>query len=418
MSTGQGADPVFPGCGRLPVDGWPLWRVAGHARVSSLMGEVRINTELVRNSAVAPVRTFALAGVGIVLVLLFPVGCGQGREGAKGGPGPKTAVVTAVSVEGVDLPRVVEAVGTLQGWEEVTVSAEVSGVVERVLADLGDVVQAGQPLVQISVKELGAAFERAEGALARAEAQAEEAARRRARAEELNKRGLISRQDAEGLESEDRAARAAVKERRGEMEIARVRLANATIRAPIAGQIRRRIVSAGEFIEDKKPVMVLVSSHPLKLSVQVPERFAGEVRAGQPVEVSVEAYPGKTFGGKVTRVAPAVAVESRSFGVEAEVPNKGGVLKAGSFAKAAIRTRTDRNVPVVPESAVLTLAGASKVFVAEGGKARARNVETGRRTDGRIEIAKGVKPGERVLVSGHARVSDGDAIDEKKEVLR
>lgn len=328
-----------------------------------------------------------------------------------------SAVKTA-PVEGMDLPRTVETVGTLQGWEEVTVSAEVSGVVEKVLADLGDGVQAGQPLVQISIKELGAAFERAEGAFARAEAQAEEVARRRARAEELNKRGLISRQDAEGLESEDRAARAAVKERRGEMEIARVRLANATIRAPIAGQVRRRIVSAGEFIEEKKPVMVLVSSHPLKLSVQVPERFAGEVRVGQPVEISVEAYPGKTFAGKVTRVGPAVAVESRSFGVEAEVPNRGGILKAGSFAKASIRTRTDRNVPVVPEAAVLTLAGSGKVFVAEGGKARARNVETGRRIDGKIEIAKGVKIGERILVSGHARLSDGDAIEENRDRLR
>lgn len=367
-------------------------------------------SSLAGGSASRLVRT---AGWGILLFLA--IGCGQGGDSSKGAPGPKTAAVKTAPIEGMDLPRTVEAVGTLQGWEEVTVSAEVSGVVEKVLADLGDGVQAGQPLVQISIKELGAAFERADGALARAEAQADEIARRRTRAEDLFKRGLISRQDAEGLESEDRAARAAVKEKRGEMEIARVRLANATIRAPIPGQVRRRIVSAGEFIEEKKPVLVLVSGHPLKLSVQVPERFAGEVRAGQPVEVSVEAYPGKTFGGKVTRVAPAVAVESRSFSVEAEVPNKGGVLKAGSFAKAAIRTRTDRNVPVVPESAVLTLAGSSKVFVAEGGKARSRDVETGRRIDGRIEIGKGVKPGERVLVSGHQRLSDGDPIGEKEK---
>lgn len=346
------------------------------------------------------------------LSLLVAAGCGKKDGSPKAGPG--AAAVTTAVVAGIDLPRIVEAVGTLQGWEEVTVSAEVPGVVEKVLVDLGDAVQAGQPLVQISTKELGAAFERAEGALARAEAQGEEIARRRVRAEDLFKRGLISRQDAEGLESEDRAARAAVRERRGEMEIARVRLANATIMAPIGGLVRRRIVSAGEFIEDKKPVMVLVSSHPLKLSVQIPERFAGEVRAGQQAEVSVEAFSGRTFAGRVTRVAPAVSVESRSFAVEAEIPNRGGALKAGSFAKAAIRTRMDRNVPVVPEAAVLTQAGVSRVFVADGGNARARAVEIGRRIDGKIEIVKGVRPGESVLVSGHARLSDGDAIEEKK----
>ncbi|OGW60475.1 MAG: hypothetical protein A2V83_09215 [Nitrospirae bacterium RBG_16_64_22] len=345
------------------------------------------------------------------LSLLVAAGCGKKDGSPKTGPGA-AAVKTAV-IAGVDLPRTVEAVGTLQGWEEVTVSAEVPGVIEKVHVDLGDAVSEGQPLVQISTKELRAAFERAEGAAVRAEAQAEEAARRRARAEELHKRGLISRQDAEGLDADARAANAAVREKKGDLDVARVRLDNATIRAPISGSVRRRNVSAGEFIEDKKPVMVLVSSHPLKLSVQVPERYVAEVRPGQPVEVSVEAIPGRTFSGKVTRVAPAIVVESRAFAVEAEVPNKGGVLKAGSFAKAAIRTRIDRGVSAVPEAAVLTQAGTSKVFVVESGKARARAVETGRRIDGRIEIVKGVKPGERVLVSGHARLSDGDAVEEK-----
>ena len=116
-------------------------------------------------------------------------------------------------------------------------------------------------------------------------------------------------------------------------------------------------------------------------------------------------------------MAPAVAVESRSFGVEAEVPNKGGVLKAGSFAKAAIRTRTDRNVPVVPESAVLTLAGASKVFVAEGGRPAPG---TWRRAAGPTAGSRSRRASSPASASSFPAtpVSDGDAIDEKKEVLR
>jgi RND family efflux transporter MFP subunit len=321
--------------------------------------------------------------------------------------------VAAAAVEGRDLPLMIEAVGTLQGWEEVTVSSEVPGTIDRVFVDLGDHVKQGQPLVAISPKELRAAYERAEGALARAQAQAEEANRRRARGEEIYKRGILSRQDVEGLGAEDRMAQAAVRERQGEMEIARVRLNEAVIRASIAGYVRRRLVSAGEFIEDKKPVMVLVTPHPLKLVAQVPERYAGEVRGGQAVEVAVEAYPGRTFPGKVTRVGPAVAVESRTFAVEAEVPNKERLLKPGSFAKAAIRVRTDTAVPVIPEAALLTLAGVKKVFVAEGEIARARQVETGRRLNGILEIRSGLKVGERVLVTGHAKLSDGDPIEVK-----
>ncbi len=342
--------------------------------------------------------------MGLALLLWGVSACGKGGNSTAE---PKPTPVAAAAVEGRDLPLTIEAVGTLQGWEEVTVSSEVPGTIDRVLVDLGDQVKQGQPLVAISPKELRAAHERAEGALA----QAEEAARRRARGETLYQRGILARQDVEGLEAEDRMAQAAVRERQGERELARVRLNEAVIRAPIAGYVRRRLVSAGEFIEDKKPVLVLVTPHPLKLAAQVSERYAGEVRAGQAVEVVVEAYPDRTFPGKVTRVGPAVAVESRTFAVEAEVPNKDRLLKPGSFAKAAIRVRMEAGVPVIPEAALLTLAGVKKVFVAEGGTARARPVETGRRLNGMWEVRSGLKVGERVLVSGHAWLSDGDPIE-------
>lgn len=125
-----------------------------------------------------PRLTVSLTVTAMALLLFGVSGC---AKGGNSNAGPKPAPVAAAAVEGRDLPLMIEAVGTLQGWEEVTVSSEVSGTIDRVFVDLGDHVKPGQPLVAISPKELRAAHERAEGALARAQAQAEEAARRRAR---------------------------------------------------------------------------------------------------------------------------------------------------------------------------------------------------------------------------------------------
>ena len=112
------------------------------------------------------------------------------------------------------------------------------------------------------------------------------------------------------------------------------------------------------------------------------------------MHVEVEAYPGQTFPGQITRVSPSVDVESRSFQVEASVPNPKGLLKPGFFAKASILVAAERNVPFVPEEAVASFAGIVKVYAIVDGKAEERRVKTGVRRDGRVEILEGVKVGE------------------------
>ena len=118
-----------------------------------------------------------------------------------------------------------------------------------------------------------------------------------------------------------------------------------------------------------------------------------ELAVGRPVRVEVEAYPGRKFAGTITRVSPAVDVESRTFTVEASVPNPGEVLKPGFFAKASIVIGMERNVPFVPEEAVVTFAGIVKVYVIAEGKTEERRVTTGQRRDGWVEILEGVKVG-------------------------
>jgi membrane fusion protein (multidrug efflux system) len=128
------------------------------------------------------------------------------------------------------------------------------------------------------------------------------------------------------------------------------------------------------------------------------------------VQIEVEAYANQTFPSTITRISPSVDVESRSFTVEASVPNPKGLLKPGFFAKASILTGTQKDVPFVPEEAVASFAGIVKVYVIADGKAEERRVKTGARTDGRVEILEGVKVGETVATSNLSQLATGTAV--------
>ena len=197
---------------------------------------------------------------------------------------------------------------------------------------------------------------------------------------------------------------------RGQNAATRKRLQDTDVVSPITGFVRKRLVNVGETFKEKTPLMSLVATHTLKLQGDVPERFAPQIEVGRTVRVEVEAFPGQTFPGAITRVSPTVDVESRSFGVEASVPNPKGVLKAGFFAKALILTGTGKNAPFVPEDAVASFAGIVKVYVIADGKAEERRVKTGVRQDSRVEILEGVKVGETVATSSLSQLATGTAV--------
>jgi RND family efflux transporter MFP subunit len=226
--------------------------------------------------------------------------------------------------------------------------------------------------------------------------------------------GLASLRAAEAQFESDRAAaknaEANVEQARAALELARKRLQDTDIVAPFDGSVRKRLVNVGETYKEKTPLMTLVATQALKLQGEVPERFAPQIAVGRPVKVEVEAHPGRSFGGTITRVSPAVDVESRTFTVEASIPNPGGVLKPGFFAKASILIGTERNVSFVPEEAVVSFAGIVKVYVIAQDKAEERRVVTGQRTEGWVEILEGVKPGETVATSSLSQLATGTAV--------
>jgi RND family efflux transporter MFP subunit len=185
-------------------------------------------------------------------------------------------------------------------------------------------------------------------------------------------------------------------ERSSGLALARQQLSDTVLSAPIDGAVRERRASVGEFLAAGAPVFGLVRVHPLRLRVAVPERDAPSVRVGQTVRVLLEGDTA-AHAGRVARLSPSIQEQNRTLIVEAEVANREGKLRPGSFARAEIVVEADRTAVMVPAPAVVTFAGLEKVFVVKDGKAVEKRIRTGRRSGDRVEILEGVAAGEPVV---------------------
>src|SRR5262249_9692797 len=138
-----------------------------------------------------------------------------------------------------------------------------------------------------------------------------------------------------------RSLKAQLQDRRAAFELAQKKLADAIVRAPVAGSVSERLVQPAEFIREHTPVATIVQVNPLKLKTAIQERYAGLIRPGQVVEFTVEAFPDREFTGKIAYVSPAVDQATRTFPVEAMVDNNDRLLKPGFFAKGVAQVRVD-----------------------------------------------------------------------------
>jgi len=375
-------------------------------------------------------------------------GAGRGGRGNRGGA---AAVATeTVTVERMSIQREVDLSGTLLSPDQARVSSEVAGIVRDVPVQLGTEVRAGDALVRLEPRELQLALDRAEGQLHQIEAQlginrtqdkqppgddqiasVRQAAANRddarntfKRAQQLHDRGLMSQVDFDTAETRLKVAdanyqaavdnvqalKATLQDRRAAWELAQKKLADAVIKAPVAGAVSERLVQPGEFIRENTPVATIVQVNPLKLKTAIQEKFAGLIHPGQAVAFAVEAFPSRTFGGRVAYVSPAVDQTTRTFPVEALVDNADRVLKPGFFTKGVVRTHVDDNVLAVPDDAISTLAGVSTVYVIENGKARQQQVALGARQEKLVEITSGLKGDELLATTNLSQLATGVSV--------
>jgi membrane fusion protein (multidrug efflux system) len=301
--------------------------------------------------------------------------------------------VSVAKVSQEDVPLRVNVTGTLAAWEEATVSLEAEGRLTELRVDLGDRVQKGSVLARISSEIYRFRKVQAEAELLAAEAEFK-------RLQALVAKDMATRQQLD--ESQRRVGVA-----RANADLAVKQFSDTTLKAPIAGMVSKRMINLGEYVRSGTAAFVIVRTSPLKLRVDVPERYYTNVKVGDSVEASGEALGGRLLQGKVVRISPSVSVDTRSFPVEARFENQDGSVAPGIFARATIQTGNRAQALMVPESAVAAFAGNPRVFVIDGGRARERPIEIAGRFQGRILVSKGVTVGETIASSGVDMLSDG-----------
>jgi membrane fusion protein (multidrug efflux system) len=274
----------------------------------------------------------------------------------------------------------------------------------------------------LRLDEVRAAVARAEANLKLAESQnalAQTTAKRNAA---LLAGGLIpqtvadeARTQADNAANSVLVAGASVAQARAQLALAEKAVADVVVVAPFAGYISQRRVALGEFVQPSTAVVTLLRIDPLRLQLTIPAVQAGQISTGQTVTARVDAFPGKIFEGKITSINPLIAAESRSFIVEARVPNPGGQLKAGMFAVASVdQGRTERAM-LVPKRAVIEDVNTNsfRVFVVDkDNKARVRVVQLAARQNqpDSTKILTGIKEGERVATTNLADLYDGAVV--------
>lgn len=207
------------------------------------------------------------------------------------------------------------------------------GRVGQVFVDEGQTVRRAQPLLQIETEYLKLDVARAEADLRRAEAAATDAGRDLERKKGLAQKGSVSQATFDRSQSGADQADAARQAARAALDLARQRLADATLVSPVDGVVAERRTDVGERLTEGTVAFVVEQTAPLKLRVRVPERYIGAVRTGAPVRATVEAFPGEVFRGTVSLVGGSVDPQSRTFLVEAEFPNRDRRLRPGQFAR-------------------------------------------------------------------------------------
>ena len=340
-------------------------------------------------------KTWILGIAAAALGLMAMAACSKSGEAkAEAGPVPVAALpITVVEAVGEDVQRTIDVTGTLAPWEEATVALEAEGRIVEVRGDLGDPVKKGDVLARVNPVEFQAR-------LVQAEAEQSAATADLARVQQLAAKDMATKQQVDEAKRRGDVARTNV-------DIARKKLGDVVIHAPFDGKIARRLVNLGDFARIGNPAFQLVRVSPLKLKADVAERYAADVKVDDPVEARGEALGRTVLEGKVARIGPSVAQDTRSFPVEARIENADGAVKPGTFARMTIRTSTIGAAVTVPDLAVVLFAGNPRVYVIDGDKARERPVQLGEKVRDRVVISQGLKAGEKVAISGLDVLSDG-----------
>ena len=344
----------------------------------------------------------ATAALLVIAVLVFS-GHSLGVLGGGGSGADPSAAQTAqemppmpVDVDTARRSRIVDyvrATGRVEAVQAIELRPDESGRITRLLFREGQSVAAGTPLVRIDDAMLRAQAERARAERELARQQLDRVLRLRAD-------NAATPADVERAEANARSAEAS-------LAVLELQVERTVVRAPFAGVVGQRFVSAGDYATPATRLLALQTVDPQRVVIEVPERHAESLGPGQSIEFTVAAQPERVFSAEVDFVDPVVDAETRTIVVKATAPNPDHALKAGMFVEARLATDTRPGAVVVREDAIQPLRTANVVWAVVDGTARRRVVQLGTRSEGVVEILSGVDAGELVVVGGLDRMAEG-----------
>ncbi|MET4723682.1 multidrug efflux system membrane fusion protein [Bradyrhizobium japonicum] len=315
---------------------------------------------------------------------------------------PPPTAVSAAEAKSEVVPNLLTAVGGLVAVHQVDVSADVNGRVTEIKFEPGAHVEAGTPLVQF--------FDMPEqGDLANYKAQATVAQLSLDRAKQLASRQF-------GPQATVDNAQAAYDQAMAGIAKTEAVISQKLVRAPFSGDLGVRKVEVGQYLTAGTAIVSLTDLSQLWANFTVTEKDSANLKVGQVVRLKVDAYPGRVFEGKITTIEPQIATDTRNIRVQATIANPEKILKPGMFVTTTVVLPDKPAVITVPETAVdYTLYGDSVFVITEKKEEDGKTslsavrtfVQTGNRIDGRVEIIKGVKPGDKVVAVGQLKLQSG-----------
>jgi RND family efflux transporter MFP subunit len=389
-------------------------------------------------------RSFVLTGA-VVSAALFSAACSGTHTSAATPAEPVAVAVGSAQVQSQSIDRFLRVTGSLAADEKADVAAETAGRVIGTPVERGTRVTAGTVLIRVSATEADATLREADANAAQLEARlglvagqpfdamkVPDVLNAKAsldyaeadfnRIKSLLDQKVVSQSEYDQRLTQVQAARQqyqaaqntaqqsfrSLQAARARVDLASKSAADTVVRAPFAGIVAERLVSTGDYVSRGMKVATVVRIDPVRVELTVPEQYLSQVSAGQRVRLSVDAYPGETFTANVRFVSPALKPDQRALTVEAVAPNADGRLKPGLFVTALLQNAAPASALLVPATAVETTAGTSRVFViAADSKVEERIVTIGEKVGDRLEVASGVKAGERVAANPRGKLADG-----------
>jgi RND family efflux transporter MFP subunit len=386
-----------------------------------------------------------LLNLGIVAAAMTLAACSSGTTSAAAPAEPAPVAVRTVQVQKQSIDRFLRVTGSLAADEQAGVAAETAGRVIGTPVERGTHVTAGAVLVRLSPAEADASLREADANAAQLEARLGLAAGQPfdpARVPEvLNAKASLDWADADFnrikslldqkvvsqaeydqkltavnaarqqfLAAQNTAQQSyrSLQAARARIDLARKAASDTVVRAPFNGIVSERLVSTGDYVTKGMKIATVVRIDPVRVELTVPEQYLSLVKPGQAVRLSVDAYPNEKFAASVKFISPALKTDQRALTVEAVAPNADGRLKPGLFATAFLQQTNPAPALLVPSSAIETVAGTSRVYViTDGNKVEERIVTLGETVGDRVELASGVRAGERVAANPRGKLTDG-----------